>query len=158
MKLKYDCNSSRRFTLLDIIMENHLRIVRIVGLIQELSSHFTPAALARLASTWTNSFPRILENTDLPSNLDRCYMDLGQLNKGIRFFHSVLCLQLALSNGTPASLGTGHIRAGDLPRTKEYAMRALATDAREPVSESNGLQKAARHMPAVRREARCCPG
>ena len=35
------------------------------------------------------------------------------------------------------ALALGYLRAGDLPRTKEYTMQALATDPRNPVALKN---------------------
>jgi Flp pilus assembly protein TadD len=61
---------------------------------------------------------------------------VGQLAKGIELLHR--CLQLAPEHSHAyVALALGCQRAGDLPRAKEYTMRALAADPRNPVALKN---------------------
>ena len=63
-------------------------------------------------------------------------MDLGQLDKGIELLHR--CLPVAPEHSHACvALAFGYQRAGDLPRAREYAIRALAADPRNPVALKN---------------------
>ncbi|HUS75282.1 MAG TPA: tetratricopeptide repeat protein [Methanothrix sp.] len=76
------------------------------------------------------------ENPDLLYNLGLCYVDLGQLDKGRELLHR--CLQLAPEHlHACVALAHGYQRACYLPRAKEYTMRALAADPRNPVALKN---------------------
>ncbi|RQW79901.1 MAG: tetratricopeptide repeat protein [Methanothrix sp.] len=76
------------------------------------------------------------DNPDLLYNLGLCYVDLGQLEKGMELLHR--CLQFAPGHSHAyVALGIAYQKKGDLPRAKEYAMRALAADPKNPVALKN---------------------
>jgi len=71
------------------------------------------------------------DNPALLYNLGLCYVDLGQLDKGMELLHR--CLQLAPEHSHAyVALGIACQKKGDLREAKEYAMRALAADPRNP--------------------------
>jgi tetratricopeptide (TPR) repeat protein len=76
------------------------------------------------------------ENPDLLYNLGLCYVDLGQLAKGMELLHR--CLQLAPGHSHAfVALSIACQKRGDLPRAKEYTMQALATHPNNPAALKN---------------------
>ncbi len=64
------------------------------------------------------------DNPDLPYNLGLCYVDLGQIDRGIELL--LRCLQLAPQHShTCVALGVAYQKMGDLALAKENVIHAL---------------------------------
>ncbi len=75
-------------------------------------------------------------NIDLIYNLGLCYVDLGQLEKGVELLYR--CIQLAPKHTHAyTALGVAYLKMSDLKKAKEYTMMALAADPENPVALKN---------------------
>jgi tetratricopeptide (TPR) repeat protein len=73
------------------------------------------------------------ENPDLLYNLGLCYVDLGQLDRGMEMLQRCL-MRLPEHSHACVALGIACQKKGDLSGAKEYAMRAVQADSRNPVA------------------------
>jgi tetratricopeptide (TPR) repeat protein len=73
------------------------------------------------------------DNPDLLYNLGLCYVDLGQLDRGIELLNR--CLELAPRHSHAfVALGIAYQKKDDLAQAREATSRALAIDPKNPVA------------------------